>query len=167
MFLRNTAFGTEYNITLTDPKTNERFTAVVDLSVLKMRPFILVEDQNGEYPFFLKKSKINITFKFLTRKQEEELKKISDSWNGAGIPPVVTKRLEFLIKSLNGNRNPMEIYNFIENKMPITDSQDLRKYIMENKPGIDLTQKVISPSQEEIQVTVGFGVEFFRPFYGI
>jgi len=41
------------------------------------------------------------------------------------------------------------------------------KYISENKPALDLTQKIMTPSGEEIQVEIGFGVEFFRPFYGI
>ncbi len=117
IFLRNTAFGSEYNMTLTDPKTNEKFKAVVDLSRLKLKDFKLVEDTNGEYPYFLKKSQVNITFKFLTRKQEDELKKMEESWNGVGVAPIVTKRVEMMIKSLNGNRDIMQIHNFIENKM--------------------------------------------------
>ena len=60
----------------------------------------------------------------------------------------------------------MQLRNFIE-KMPIRDSQEFRKFIKENKPGLDLSQKVITPSGEEVQVNIGFGVEFFRPFYGI
>ena len=167
IFLRNTAWGSEYNINLTDPKTNEKFPTVIDLSRIKMKEFTLVEDANGEYPYFLKKSQLNITFKYLTRKQEEELKKMEDSWNGAGVAPIVTKRLEMMIKSLNGNRDMMAIHNFIESKMPITDSQDFRKYATENRPSLDLKQKVTAPSGEVIQVEVGFGVEFFRPFYGL
>jgi hypothetical protein len=51
--------------------------------------------------------------------------------------------------------------------MPIKDSQDFRKFINENKPGLDLTQTAITPSGDTIQVEIGFGVEFFRPFYGL
>jgi hypothetical protein len=46
-------------------------------------------------------------------------------------------------------------------------SQDFRKYVSDKKPGIDLTQKTTTPSGEEVQFTIGFGVDFFRPFYGI
>ena len=60
----------------------------------------------------------------------------------------------------------MNIRNLIE-RMPIKDSQDFRKYVTSNKPGLDLTQKIATPSGEEIQVQLGFGVEFFRPFYGL
>jgi len=103
----------------------------------------------------------------LTQKQEDELQKIEETWNGEGVAPIMTKRLEFMIKSINGNRSQMEIHNFIEYKMPIKDSQDFRKYVSENKPGLDLSQKVTTPSGDEIQVDIGFGVEFFRPFYGL
>lgn len=166
IFLRNTSFGSEYELTLTDPKTKEKFKTTVDLSTLKMKDFTLIEDANREYKYFLKKSEVEITFKFLTRKQEEEIEKMEDTWNGIGVAPVVTKRLEMMIKSINGNRDIMQIHNFIE-KMPITDSQDFKKYIQNNRPGLDLVRKITAPSGEEIQVQIGFGVEFFRPFYGI
>ena len=35
IFLRNTAFGSDYNVTLIDPKTKENFETSLDLSVLK------------------------------------------------------------------------------------------------------------------------------------
>lgn len=165
-FLRNTAFGSDYQVTTTDPKTNEQFTAVIDLSNIKIKDFTLQEDVNGEYQFYLPVSKFNLTFNFLTKKQEDELKKIEESWNGNGIAPLKTKELEFLIKSINGIKDPMQLKNFIE-KMPIRDSQEFRKFIKENKPGLDLTQIVTAPSGEDVQVSIGFGVEFFRPFYGI
>jgi hypothetical protein len=166
IFLRNTAFGSEYKVNLIDPKTNEEFEAVVDLSSLNYKDFDLTLDQNGEYPYYMSKSKINITFNFLTQKQENDVNEIQKSWNGVGVAPVITKRLEFMIKSVEGNKDQMNIRNFIEN-LPIKDSQDFRKYINDKKPGVDLTQKVIAPSGEEVQFTLGFGVEFFRPFYGL
>jgi hypothetical protein len=167
LFLRNTAFGSEYNYTLIDPKTNEKFSVVLDLSVIKMKDFTLVEDSNGEYPYFLKKSEINITFKFLTKKQEDEIEKIKTSWNGEGVAPIITKRLEMMIKSINGNRDIMTMHNFIESKMPISDSYDFKKYANDHRPQLDLTQTVETPSKEMIQVEIGFGAEFFRPFYGL
>jgi hypothetical protein len=165
-FLRNTAFGSDYEVIATDPKTDETFTTKVDLSNIKIKDFTLKEDVNGEYEFYLPVSKFPITFNFLTKKQEDDIKKIEESWNGNGIAPIKTKELEFLIKSINGIKDPMQLRNFIE-KMPIRDSQEFRKFIKENKPGLDLSQKVITPSGEEVQVNIGFGVEFFRPFYGI
>ena len=39
IFLRNTAFGSEYSVTLTDPKTELDFKATVDLGSLTFKPF--------------------------------------------------------------------------------------------------------------------------------
>lgn len=166
IFLRNTSFGSDYKVTSTDPKTGEQFDFELDLSTLKTKDFTLVADANGEYSYFMEKSKLDITFKFISKKQEKELDQIRDSWNGNGVPPIVTKQLEMMIKSVAGNKDLMNIRNFIEN-MPIKDSQDFRKFINENKPGLDLTQTAITPSGDTIQVEIGFGVEFFRPFYGL
>jgi hypothetical protein len=71
-----------------------------------------------------------------------------------------------MIKSVGGNKDPMAIRGFIES-MPIKDSQDFRKYVEENKPGLDLSQTTTTPSGDTIQIQIGFGVEFFRPFYGL
>jgi hypothetical protein len=166
IFLRNTAFGSDYNLTITDDKTGNEFTVEVDLGSLKIKDFNLVEDTNGEYGHYLEKSKTEITFKFLTQKQEDEIEKIKESWNGNGVAPVITKQLEMMIKSVGGVRDALKIRGFIET-MPIKDSQDFRKFVKDNKPGLDLTQTVRTPSGEDVQVRIGFGVEFFRPFYGI
>jgi hypothetical protein len=166
IFLRNTSFGSEYVLTSFDPKTNQEFTTNVNLEVLKLKDFNLTENSEGEYNFFLEKSKVGITFKFLTRKQEDEIDKIKDNWNGNGVAPIITKQLEMMIKSFNGVRDALKIRNFVE-MMPIRDSQEFRKFIQDNKPGLDLTQTVTTPSGDEIQVNIGFGVEFFRPFYGV
>jgi hypothetical protein len=166
IFLRNTAFGSEYQFEATDPKTGKDFKTKIDLSELNFKEFDLKADTNGEYPYFMERSKVDITFKFLTKKQENELKNIEKTWNGNGVPPLITKQLEFMIKSVKGNRDIMAIHQFIQN-LPIKDSQDFRKYVMEKKPGVDLVKTVTTPSGEEIQINVGFGVDFFRPFYGL
>jgi len=166
IFLRNTAFGTEYTVTTTDPKTDQEFDVVVNLESLKLKDFNLIENSEGEYSYYLEKSKTDITFKFLTQKQETEINKIKESWNGNGVAPIVTKQLEMMIKSVGGIREALKIRNFVE-MMPIKDSQDFRKFVQDNKPGLDLTQSVTTPSGDTIQVNIGFGVEFFRPFYGL
>jgi hypothetical protein len=166
IFLRNTAFGSEYTITTVDPKTNQEFDVVVNLESLKLKDFNLSENSEGEYTYYLERSKTDITFKFLTQKQESEINKIKESWNGNGVAPIVTKQLEMMIKSVGDNREAMKIRSFIE-MMPIKDSQDFRKFVQDNKPGLDLTQPVTTPSGDTIQVNIGFGVEFFRPFYGL
>lgn len=165
IFLRNTAFGTEYTITVTDPATNKPFETKLDLSVLKVKDFKLQKDSNGEYTFLLPVTKKSVTFKFLTNTQEKELQNIKQSATGV-VAPINTKKLEMMIKSVDGQRDQMAIYQFIQN-LPIKDSQEFKKFASENKPGLDLIVDVIAPSGEKVPVLVDFGVEFFRPFYGI
>lgn len=165
IFLRNTAFGTEYSVSLTDPATKKRFDAQVDLSVLKIKDFNLVADANGEYEYVLPKSKNVVTFKFITNEQEKQLQAIKES-SGANIAPLNTKKLEMMIKSVDGQRDQMTIYQFIQN-LPIKDSLEFKKFVSENKPGLELIVDVIAPSGEKVPVLVDFGVDFFRPFYGI
>ena len=136
------------------------------LKSLAIKDFKLEEDSNGEYKYFMEKSKNDITFTFLSLKQEKEIDEIRKSWNGNGVAPIITKQLEMMIKSVNGNKDLMNIRNLIET-LPIKDSQSFRKFINQVKPGLDLTQNVTTPSGETIQVEIGFGVEFFRPFYGL
>ncbi len=166
IFLRNTAFGPNYKVFLIDPKTDKEFSAELDLSEVSFKDFTLESDSMGEFSYTMSKTNVEITFKFLTKKQQKEIEEIEKSWNGVGVAPIVTKQLEMMIKSVAGNRDMMNIRNFIE-KLPIKDSQDFRKYIKENKPSLDLSKTVKTPSGEDIQVEIGFGVEFFRPFYGL
>jgi hypothetical protein len=76
LFLRNTAFGPEYKFYLTDPKTEKEFTTSVDLSEVKFKDFTLAPDANGEFNYHMSKCNVDVTFKFLTPKQKEDIKKI-------------------------------------------------------------------------------------------
>lgn len=166
IFLRNTAYGSTYSIQVEDPDTGKMFETEIDLSILKIKDFNLVENENGEYTYHMKKSNVDVTFKFLSAKDEKEIEEYLKSWNRTTVPPKVTKQLEYMIKSVNGNRDPMFIYNFIET-LPIKDSQDFKKFIIENKPSLDLSQKVKTPSGDEINVNIVLGLDFFRVFYGL
>ena len=128
LFLRSTAFGSEYTFYLTDPKTNEEFKSIIDISEVKFKDFNLEPDSNGEFKYHMERCGVDITFKFLTKKQLTQINEIEKSWKGVGIAPIVTKQLEMMIKSVAGNREMMNIYQFVE-RLPIKDSQDFKKYM--------------------------------------
>lgn len=166
IFLRNTAFGTEYKLTLKDPKTEEFFEVDIDLSSLKIKDLALSANSSGEFDYYLSQSKKNITFKFLTPKQDKELDLIRNSTTGNQVSPYNTKKLEMMIKSIDGNTDQMTIYQFIQ-KMPIKDSQDFKNFVNQNKPGLELIKEITAPSGEKVFARIDFGVEFFRPFFGL
>jgi hypothetical protein len=80
------------------------------------------------------------------------------------IAPKMTKKLEAKIVSINGNTDRLQISQYVQ-QMPISDSKFIRTYLNEQEPRLDLKKKVTTPSGEEIDVTIDFGVEFFRPFF--
>ena len=166
IFLRNTAFGTDYTIKLTDPKTKEEFSHTFDLSILKTKDIGVEIDGNNEFEFFLDISKKKVKLSFITPTDDKELKEIDKANKNNIVNPYMTKQLEKIVKEVDGVRDAMTIAQFIQT-MPIRDSQNIRKVIRENTPAIDLNIIVNSPSNTEVGVRIAFGVEFFRPFYGI
>jgi hypothetical protein len=166
VFLRNTAFGSDYIMTIKDPKTGDNFESTIDMSVLKVKETEVILDGNGEFEFFLAKCEKKCKLTLLSPTHQKALATIEETYKDQKISPYMTKQLEMVVKEIDGNRDPMTIANFIQT-MPILDSQNIRKIIRKNAPELDLTTKVMTPSNEEIGVKINFGVEFFRPFYGI
>ncbi len=164
IFLRNTAFGSDYNFTIRDPKTNSTFETTVLLDEINYLPPKHTPIENGLFEFELPKSKKKVKLKLLTLGEEGEIDNIIDQYPKGMTAPVITKRLEKHIVELDGNPDKGVIATFI-NQMPISDSKDIRKFISECEPKMDLDRKVIAPSGEEVTVSVSFGVEFFRPFF--
>ena len=93
-----------------------------------------------------------------------EIQRLADSYPQGRVAPKVTWRLTKQIVELNGSTDKGEIVKFIE-QMPIADSKFLKKFMDENEPKLDMKKTVTTPSGELLTVNVGFGVDFFRPFF--
>jgi hypothetical protein len=166
LFLRTTSFGGEFTYNLIDPKTNIPFetTVIVDeLNYIKPKH---EPDSNGYFSFMLPKSKKNVKLRLVTLGDQRELEKIENQYPTGMVAPIVTKRLEKNIVELDGDSDKMKISQFI-NQMPISDSKDLRKFLRECEPKIDLNKTVVAPSGEKVTFDVTFGAEFFRPFFSV
>lgn len=163
IFLRNTSFGPELMITTTDPKTGKQFKSTVMLDTLS-----IIKGQepssDGTFTTQLPKSGSTVKLKPLTYGEIMDLNKLSDSYPQGRVVPKITTRLSKQIVEIDGNSDRNEIVKFID-QMPIADSKYIRKFMDENEPRLDMTKFVITPSGEKLQVNVGFGAEFFRPFF--
>jgi hypothetical protein len=166
LFLRNTAFGTKYVLSSYDPKTNQRFDAEVDLSELNIKRVDLTPDQDGLFETTLPISKDVVKLKLLTYGEENMIDKEMDEYPKSMIAPIITRKLEAQIISINGNLDRESIVKYVQ-QMPIADSKFIRKFLKEVEPRLDLTKQVRTPSGEMIDITVNFGVDFFRPFFGV
>lgn len=166
LFLRNTAFGTDYTVRVMDPTTMKPFEATLDLSELNIRTNGITPDNNGHIDTVLPSSGDNIKLRFLTYGEENMLDGEMDKYPKNMVIPKVTRKLEMQIVSVNGNSDRMFVSQYVQ-KMPIKDSKHIRRFIMESEPSLDLKKTVKAPSGEDVDVNINFGVEFFRPFFGI
>ena len=136
----------------------------VDLSLVENKELKeeLFQNRTNEFSFTLPHSKNEITFKFLSQKDEqsitrelEGLKKI-DKNNS----PELTTRLKYLITSVEGKREPKDVRNFVDNYLLAKDSRALREYIKEIQPDVDLT---FFPNDGNDRVNIPIGLSFFWP----
>lgn len=77
LFLRATSYGPDFPIYVRDPQSGQQIESVVDLTKLKTKEFNLIGDENGYFEYELPVSKDKVKFKFLTRKDEKNLKLLS------------------------------------------------------------------------------------------
>jgi hypothetical protein len=163
IFLRNTAFGPELTLNLTDPATKKPFQTNVMLDQLTIingqKP-----SEDGTFTISLPKSQSTIKLKPLTYGEIMEISKLADSYPQGRVVPKVTWRLQKEIVELDGSTDKAAIAKFVES-MPIADSKYIRNFMNENEPRLDMNKTIIAPSGEKLTVNVGFGVEFFRPFF--
>jgi hypothetical protein len=164
IFLRNTSFGPEYNLSVKDPETNKPFEVSILLDELNIKKVDVSPDDNGYITTTLPRSGNSAKLKFLTIRDLIEIDEIIDQYPAGRIPPSHTIRLNKMIISIDGNEDKNFISKFVET-MPIMDSKHIKKFMLDNEPRLDLTKQVIAPSGKKVMVDISFGVEFFRPFF--
>ena len=195
LWLRATSYGPDFPIVVADPDTGEQIETTVDLSKLKPKEFTLKGDENGWFEFVTPIKKDTIKFRYLTRKQEKQLKKVTEleglgtkaflldteretllaalmndnyinendkkviksatsimeKWskklkdvNNSMFTKMMTNAMQLQVVAVNGNTDREYIRKYI-NGMPARDSLMLRKYINDNKPGINFDIEVERP----------------------
>jgi len=163
IFLRNTAFGPEMTMSVTDPVTKKLFQTNVMLDQLSIingqQP-----NEDGSFIIVLPKSQSTIKIKPLSYGEILEIGKMAETYPQGRIVPKVTWRLQKEIIEVDGSTDRAMIAKFVES-MPIADSKYIRKFMDENEPRLDMRKTIMAPSGEKLTVNVGFGADFFRPFF--
>ena len=161
-------YGKEYNIEVPGELDDDSESLVVDLTELKHKEvdFSKFEKGKNEFSFTLPNSKRDITFKFLTSGDEDEidrdlkamtkLKKIVDS--------EMTTRLKKRITSVDGNREQLFINKFVDTEFLSVDSFAFRTYMDEITPDVDMNYEYVSSIDgEEKEIVVPMTTQFFWP----
>jgi hypothetical protein len=164
IFLRNTAFGPDYEFTLTDPETGKQFNSTISLEQLFVKNTGLEPNENGYFETKLPKSGKTVKLRPLSYGELVELDKMAENYPQGRIPPKSTWKLQKMIVEMEGISDKSILAQNIES-LPIQDSKFIKKFIDENEPSLELNKKVITPSGKEVNIQITFGVEFFRPFF--
>ena len=163
IFLRNTGFGPEITLNVTDPVTKKPFKSNVLLDQLNIingqQP-----NEDGSFTTLLPKSQSTIKLKPLSYGEIIEIGKLAETYPQGRVVPKVTWRMQKEIIEVDGSTDKASIAKFVES-MPISDSKFIRKFMNENEPRLDMTKTIIAPSGEKLTVNVGFGVDFFLSFF--
>lgn len=163
VFLRNTAFGPEITLNLVDPSTKKPFQTTVMLDELNIingqQP-----NEDGTFLTLLPKSQTTIKLKPMSYGEILDIQKMVETYPQGRVAPKITWRLNKEIIEVNGTTDKGEIAKFVE-QMPIADSKFIRQFMDENEPRLDMKRIVMTPSGEKLTINVGFGVDFFRPFF--
>jgi len=164
IFLRNTAFGSDYVFKLKDPKTGKDFETTVALDELDIIKPKITPNDKGLFEFNLPKTAVNVKCRLLNIQDTNELTSLSDSYPDGVTVPIVTKRLEKIVVSIDGDENREKISTFIST-LPIADSKFIRNTMSDCEPKLDLNRTTTAPSGEKVTMRITFGAEFFRPFF--
>lgn len=116
------AYGSEYPVVVTDPKTGNELQRTVDLSALNYYPFALESDENGEFTYEI--AGHTIKFSYLGG----DTSKLS-----------ISETLKTIICQVDDSRSVEEIDEFIRYQFLAGDAKTFRKYYADNAPGLDLT----------------------------
>jgi hypothetical protein len=151
-------YGKDYSFTY----GGEEYT--IDLSLLENKSLDESSFKKGEneFKFKLPSSGIDITFKLLTNHDEKKIKAEIDGLKkiNKNISNELSTRLKYMITSINGNKDPKDIRDFVEQQFLARDSRALREYVKEVQPDVDLT---FFPDGSNEKVSVPVGLSFFWP----
>ena len=154
-------YGKDYTFEYND----EEIT--IDLTEIKDKPLgkKLGNEGKNEFHFTLPASKVKITFKLLTHKDEKAitnelkgLKKINKTSD-----PAISTRMKYTITSVDGDYENKNIRTYVDNNLLARDSRELRKYIKANQPDVDLSFEHEDNKGNFRKIMIPLGISFFWP----
>ena len=152
-------YGGEYSGRVETPsgKVQTTFFDLTKLTHEVLEDEWLVEEGKNEFAFMLPHSKIQITFKLLTRGESDKLREqVKDSEIG-----MTTTLFKNQIVSVAGNYDKGVIADFVENGLLARDARSLKEYIDKVTPKVNLSLEVIDretnqPFQSDIPISPQF-----------
>jgi hypothetical protein len=158
-------FTKDYNVEVKDPDDSTHKQKLnIDLTQLEELEHEFLEENKhiNEFSFILPAQKLEVKWKYLTYKEENEVTKNVTNIK-TGVDETITSLLKKQIVEINGERNPERIINFVDNMLSI-DSRALRLHIEKTKPGINSKINYTSSlTGEQHLIELPLTTEFFFP----
>jgi hypothetical protein len=164
IYLRNTSFGSEYKVNLTDPKTNKPFVGTIVLDELNFKKTDVKPDNDGTFTTKLPRTGVTVKLRPTNFNDTIDIDKMVSQYPVGRPAPRVTWKLIKHIVEIDGDSDKGKISTFVDT-LPIMDSKYIRQFLRDNEPSLDLKRTVIAPSGELVSFEITFGVEFFLPFF--
>lgn len=152
-------YGAEYSFTYKGQNH------IIDLSKLEDKEvdWSIFTKGSNDHKFTLPSTGTEITFKFLTHKDEssidQEVKGLKKIFKETS--PEASTRLKHLITSVDGNRDVAIIRKFVDTQLLARDSRALRQYINKIQPDVNL--KFYPENGPEGGVDIPIGISFLYP----
>ena len=163
-------YGKNYDFEVDCPACAEHNKDSVDLTTFADKKIDFSKHDKGqnEFTFKLPSTKVELTFKILTQKDErdidDELKAMKKITKGSGIDPEVTTRMKKLILAVDGERSRAKVNKFIDEQFLSRDSLEFRKYLQIITPDVDMTYNFECSLCTYIEeMTVPMTVQFLWP----
>ena len=156
------AYGGNYSVEITDPNSGDKSEHTFDLTECQFKE--LPEDvdySKNEFNLKLPISKVDIKFKLLSGKDEDDINQELKHLQKVGKQAEVTTRLRRIITAINGDSDASTISSFVNNMLS-KESLILRDEITRINPDIDLKQE-IEIGGETTEMDIPMTVEFFWP----
>jgi hypothetical protein len=165
--IRITGYGAGYDAEVQCSDCGFKGPRTFDLASLNVKKLSISPVQPGvnEFEYHLKHLGVPVRFKFQTGRDEEDILRTNERLKKQGITNdnVVTTYLQHSLTSVNGVTDKSKLAQFVR-LMPARDSSELRKYIKDNEPGVDMkcSSSCTSCGHEE-EVVMPIGVSFLWP----
>ena len=151
-------YGADYSFTYNGKSYS------VDLAKIENKVFdqSLITPGVNEFKYTLPSTGTNITFKILTHRDEEAIKKELEGYRkiSKDTSPELSTRLKYMITSVEGSREAKTIREFVDTALLARDSRALRTYISQVQPDTDLN---FYPEDSNAPVAIPIGISFFWP----
>ena len=167
LFLRGISYTPEYDVQLTCPFTNKKFSTVIDLNSLFVDecPYDFDLNSLGDT---LPTSGLNFSYRLATgtddiKVQEYRERKNKEFGGVEQADDTLLYRTSLLITDLEGLTNQHEILELLK-RLSVNDVSYLRNSVNEPPFGVDTTVEITSPfTMEEFEVELPLESNFFFP----